>query len=149
MEMGLPLNPKKFDFSKVPLHWHDLVAIFYSRKFNYDSIIDVFQTMTYLNIAWGNHITNFIEYFQHFRFYILVRDITRNANNFQTIPSWVLGIFSALSFHINYPFDKKCVDLLDYIDSWLKLNKTFVKLTNFLQSISVHNVVCFTLIFKW
>ena len=34
---------------KVPLYWHGLMTIFSSRKFNYDSIIDVLETMTCLN----------------------------------------------------------------------------------------------------
>ena len=53
----------------------------------------------------------------------------------------------ALPFHINYPLVKEFVYLLDKINFRLKLNKVFIKLTIFLQSISVHNVVCFN--FFW
>ena len=60
------------------------------------------------------------------------RTITRNACKFQTLPSWILGIRPALSFRINYPLVKECVDLLDYINFGFTVNKVFIKLTNFL-----------------
>ena len=58
--------------------------------------------------------------------------ITRNAWNFQTFSSWILGIRPALSFHINYPLVKESVDLIHYINFGFKLNKVFIELTNFL-----------------
>ena len=128
---------------------HDLIAVFSLWKFNNDSIIAVHETMTFLNIAWGDFTTNFNKYLQHFRFYILVGYITRNAFDFQTIPSWILDICPALPFHINYPVIKECINFLNYTNFWLKLNKIFVKFTNFLQSISVRIVICFNLVLTW
>ena len=50
------------------------------------------ETITCFNIAWEDHTTNFTKYFEHFRFQVLVGNITRNTCNFQALPSWILGI---------------------------------------------------------
>ena len=88
--------------------------------------------MMFLNIAREDLTTNFAKDFEYFRLQVLVRNITRNACNFQTLPSWILGIRLALSFHINYSLVKECVDLLDYINFGFKFNKIFIELMNFL-----------------
>ena len=54
----------------------------------------------------------------------------KNPYNFLTLPSWILGIFSALSFHINYPLFDDFVDFLDFINFRFKLIRIFFKLTN-------------------
>ena len=88
--------------------------------------------MTCLNIAREDRTTNFAKEFEYFGFQVLVWNITRNACNFQTLPSWILSIRPALSFHINYSLVKECGDLLDYINFGFKLNKIFNELRNFL-----------------
>ena len=57
--------------------------------------------------------------------------------------------FPALPVLINYPLDEKCVDLLDYVNFWFKLNKHLIKLTNFLQSMIVDNAISFNLVLEW
>ena len=75
--------------------------------------------MTCLNIARDDLTANFTKDFEYFRFQVLVRNITWNACNFQTLPFWILGIRAAcLSISITFLLRSVLTFLTILISDW-------------------------------